>query len=93
MFTTSIAAADADGDECVDVLVGNLPASNQLLLNKGIGCFYDTIELPGLFTSSIAAADIDEDGNAGILVSNFGNNQLLLNKGDEFFHDAIELLG
>ena len=45
--TTSIAAADVDGDGDLDVLFGNYGSSSRVLLNAGGGTFKTSIELPG----------------------------------------------
>ena len=58
----SIAAADGDGDDNLDVLLGNDGGPSRALLNAGDG----TRALLNVITSLIAAADLDGGGEAGI---------------------------
>ena len=70
--TSSIAAADVDGDGDLDVLLGNNGSPSRVLLNAGDGTFPTSIELPGggASTLSIAAADVDGDGDLDVLLGN-----------------------
>jgi len=95
-FTSSIAAADVDGDGDLDVLLGNYGSPSLVLLNAGDGTFPTSIELPGgsASTNSIAAADMDGDGDLDVLLGNYGSPSLvLLNAGDGTFLTSIELPG
>ena len=58
----SIAAADGDGDNNLDVLLGNDGGPSRALLNAGDG----TRALLNVITSLIAAADLDGGGEAGL---------------------------
>jgi serine/threonine protein kinase len=94
--TTTIAAADVDGDGDLDVLLGNDGTPSRVLLNAGDGTFLTSIELPGggAVTQSIAAADVDGDGDLDVLLGNFNSpSQLLINAGDGTFPTSIELPG
>ncbi|KOO33148.1 protein kinase [Chrysochromulina tobinii] len=94
--TSSIAAADVDGDGDLDVLLGNDGSPSRVLLNAGDGTFPTSIELPGGSTStlSIAAADVDGDGDLDVLLGNDGRpSRVLLNAGDGTFPTSIELPG
>jgi len=95
-FTTSIAAADVDGDGDLDVLLGNQGSPSRVLLNAGNGSFPTSIELPGgnATTSSIAAADVDGDGDLDVLLGNSGSfSCVLLNAGGGTFPTSIDLPG
>ena len=92
--TSSIAAADLDGDGDLDVLLGNYGSSSQVLLNAGDGTFPTSIELPGgsAGTNSILAADVDGDGDLDVLLGNRDSpSRVLLNAGDGTFQTSIEL--
>ena len=94
--TSSIAAADMDGDGDLDVLLGNDGSSSRVLLNAGDGTFPTSVELPGgsAGTQSIAAADVDGDGDLDVLLGNQGSpSRVLLNAGDGTFKTSIELPG
>ncbi|KOO31505.1 mastigoneme-like protein [Chrysochromulina tobinii] len=98
-FTSSIAAADVDGDGDLDVLLGNYGSPSLVLLNAGDGTFPTSIELPGgsASTNSIAAADVDGDGDLDVLLGNdplYGSaSRVLLNAGDGTFPTSIDLPG
>ena len=84
--TSSIAAADVDGDGDLDVLLGNAGSPSRVLLNAGGGTFPTSITLPGgsAETESIAAADLDGDGDLDVLLGNSGSpSRVLLNVGGE----------
>ncbi len=81
--TSSLIAADVNGDGMLDIIIGNYGQSNQLLLNEG-GRFLNAVDLPGgvMDTTSIAAADINGDGMVDIIVGNEKQlNQMLINQG------------
>jgi len=95
-YTSSIMAADVDGDGDLDVLLGNYGSPSRVLLNAGGGTFPTSIELPGgnASTYSIAAADVDGDGDLDVLLGNDGSpSRVLLNAGDGTFPTSIELPG
>ena len=78
-FSSSIAAADMDGDGDLDVLLGNYGSPSLVLLNAGDGTFPTSIELGGSAnTYSIAAADVDGDGDLDVLLGNSGGPSYLL---------------
>ena len=80
-ITTSIVVADVNKDGFDDIILGNSPQANQLLINNGDNTFTDSI-LPGgdLSTTSIAIADVNNDTFVDIIVGNRDQaNQLLIN--------------
>jgi len=82
--TSSIAAADVDGDGDLDVLLGNAGSPSRVLLNAGGGTFPTSITLPGgsAETESIAAADVDGDGDLDVLLGISGTpSRVLFNAG------------
>ena len=68
-----VAAADVDGDDNLDVLLGNDGSPSRVLLNTGDGTFPTSITLPrgSVITGSIAAADLD--GDLDVLLANGGS--------------------
>jgi len=66
----SIAAADVDGDDNLDVLLGNDGSPSRELLNAGDGTFPTSTILPrgSVITGSIAVADLD--GDLDVLLAN-----------------------
>ena len=73
----SIAVADIDGDNDMDVLITGAGASQniaKLYTNDGAGVFTEVAGTPfdGVSNSSIAFADVDGDGDQDVLIT--GNN-------------------
>jgi hypothetical protein len=93
--TSVMIAADMDNDGLVDILIGNLGQTNQLLVNTGFGKFTSkAFNNPERLTRSIAVADVNNDGLLDIIVGNDKeSNELLINKGDRIFHPPIDLPG
>jgi hypothetical protein len=69
----SIAAADVDDDDDLDVLLGNDGSPSHALFNAGDGTFPTSITLPrgSVITGLIAAANLD--GDLDVLLANGGN--------------------
>ena len=67
-----VAAADVDGDDNLDVLLGNDGSPSRVLLNTGDGTFPTSITLPrgSVIKGSIAAADLDGDVDLDVLLAN-----------------------
>ncbi len=87
-YTWSIVAADVNGDNYNDLIIGNYGQSNQLLLNNStneVVSFQTPIILPGgeeVKTTSIVVTDANKDGKLDIIVGNREHpNQLLINDG------------
>ena len=92
--TSSIAAADMDGDGDLDVLLGNDGGVSRVMHNSNYVASRMSIELPAKSdnTLSIAAADVDGDGDLDVLLGNYGEpSRVLFNAGDGTFPTSIEL--
>jgi FG-GAP-like repeat len=96
--TQDLELVDVDGDEDLDVVVGN-EGQNELFLNDGGGRLVDATagRLPVRHdeTREIKAADFDGDGDNDLVVANVRfvtdwprRNYLLLNDGAGYFTDA-----
>lgn len=93
---------DVDGDQDLDLLVGNYYEQNQLYLNDGMGRFREaTDQLPTHRddTCDLALGDVDADGDQDMIVGNGGfyhggeaQSRLYLNDGAGRFTDATERL-
>jgi len=66
----SIAAADVDGNDKVDFLLGG-DAALYVMKGKENGLWDEPITIAGIKASSIATGDIDEDGSVDLVVSYF----------------------
>lgn len=75
VFASSIAFADIEGDNDMDVLItgnsSNLGPVTKLYTNNGVGSYTEVAETPfiGVFASSIAFADIDGDNDMDVLIT------------------------
>ena len=100
-YTYSVALADVDGDNDLDLLAGNIffesGSQNRLYLNDGNGFYSDATaaRLPAIAdnTAALAVGDLDGDGDVDVVVGNRaspsgGQNRLLLNDGNGFYSDA-----
>ena len=87
----SIALADVDGDDYVDIIVGTSGIENYLLINNGAGSFPTFTTLPGgnKFTRQIATGDVNGDDKVDIIIGNNNGdaNQVLINDGTGSFLD------
>jgi hypothetical protein len=72
--TRSIVVVDVDGDDDLDVLVGNSESENKVYLNPGSGDFTDVagavIGVDKDNTYAIAAADLNGDGYVDVVAGN-----------------------
>jgi hypothetical protein len=66
--------ADYDGDGVIDIFLVYSKGQNRLLLNNGVGKFFDrtSLRMPSILDDSMHAdwADFDEDGDNDLLVVN-----------------------
>jgi predicted nucleotidyltransferase len=102
VFASSIAFADIDGDEDMDLLITGDSASSpshmkftgisKLYINDGVGGF--TEELETLFdpvtSSSIAFADIDGDKDIDLLITGSFISKLYTNDGNGNYAEVLE---
>jgi len=82
--TSAIKLADMNGDDCLDIVVGQVGEPVLLYINDKNGNF-ETIILPGGDTevADIGLGDINGDGRVDIMVQTTNNaNNVLLNMGD-----------
>jgi hypothetical protein len=93
--TYALAVGDIDGDGDLDLLAGNLGATNKLYLNDGNGSFSATGEAIGSEkgrTTTLVLGDIDGDGDLDVLAGNFGEtNKLYLNDGSGSFRASEDI--
>lgn len=102
--TQSIKLVDLDGDNDLDMVVGNEVPPNRLLLNDGHGRFIEhsdqlNLSTP-LHTREVLAFDVDGDGDNDIVFANLTSNggerdkdpntRLLVNDGNALFTDVTE---
>ena len=102
-WTTSIALGDVDGDNDLDMVLGNRVViffgseQNRLFLNDGAGNFTDaTGQLPTSTVSTVAVLlrDIDGDSDLDLLMGSYSSvappiqNELYLNDGTGNFTDV-----
>ncbi|MEM7334868.1 MAG: VCBS repeat-containing protein [Chloroflexota bacterium] len=93
-----VEAADVNGDDAIDIIVGNLSSQNQIFINDGNGNFpTDDIKLfgpPNSDTYDLAVADLDGDNALDIITSNLSQKaQIHFNQGDGEYLDGQILQG
>ncbi len=92
--SNGVTFADLDGDDDVDLIVGNA-GPNFWLENVG-GTFRDATRgrLPASerVTQDVELADVDGDGDLDLIAGNEDGNELLVNQGTGVFVDASEQL-
>jgi len=79
--------ADLDGDDDLDLAIGNDMALGQIFLNDGAGNFTQSSSFGQVASvRSLTVADIDSDGDQDILATCRGmQNRIYLNAGDATF--------
>ena len=81
--------ADIDGDQDLDLVIGNVGSSVSLLTNDGDGRFQESTREPIPQMLSVRPIDLDSDGDPDLAVTHSSNRVLLLeNEGGEFVHRA-----
>lgn len=89
-LSRAVTIADINGDQSLDILIGN-NGQNTLLINNGNGFFSDQTgqRLPQRLdiTQDVAFADLNGDGLLDIVVANEDDNRILMNTGSGFFAD------
>ena len=92
--TRAVALGDVDGDNDVDLVIGNeiQSSQNQLYLNDGKGGFTDASagRLPrsGSDTAAVLLGDVDGDADLDLVVGNAGQSRLYRNDGTGTFSDV-----
>ncbi|MBF0452173.1 MAG: VCBS repeat-containing protein [Candidatus Magnetomorum sp.] len=92
--TTSLALGDIDGDQRLDLIVGNQYQTNRLYLNNGTDHPFETaihITNQNNATKCLALCDIDRDDDLDLIEGNDNYyNAIYLNEGKpDFFREAI----
>lgn len=89
----SVALGDLDGDDDLDLAVGNADSDDvSVLLNNGDGTFADHVTYGvGISPVSVAIADVDGDEDLDLAAANSGGNNVsvLLNNGDATFASHV----
>jgi hypothetical protein len=90
----SVAVADLDGDNNLDLAVANEGSHNvSVLLGYGDGTFEDAVDYAGgTRCTSVAAGDLDGDNNLDLAVANENSHDVsvLLGNGNGTFQPAVE---
>lgn len=99
VYQSSIAFADVDGDNDLDVLITGENTSYdpiaKLYLNDGLGNFSEVTNTPfeGVDESSIAFADVDGDGDLDVIITGLSSNghvaKLYTNDGSGNFTEVM----
>jgi hypothetical protein len=85
LLPQTIAVGDFDGDQDIDLAVGNLGNSISILTNDGEGVFDESarIAVPRMLT--VGTGDFDNDGDLDLAVTHLSSRVLLFeNRGGEF---------
>ncbi len=89
--SNAVQAADIDGDEDMDLLIGNA-GQDFAMINDGTGTFVDetSARLPAETNTAqdLALGDLDGDGDLDLVQGNEDGNKLLFNDGKGVFTDG-----
>jgi hypothetical protein len=93
----SVAVADYNGDNRLDIFVAN-DGQDALYRNNGDGTFTEVAAMAGIQTASVqgraaAWADYNGDGKVDLFIANVGADLLYKNKGDGTFTDVTMMAG
>jgi len=95
----SVAVADVDGDELLDLYFVNQAGDNELWRNMGRGSFANTtaaagVSVPGAIGVAASFADIDNDGDPDLFVTTIREgNHLFENDGSGIFSEVTVAAG
>jgi len=94
LLPRSVIAADLDGDQDLDLMVGNFDSGSvSVLMNEGYGTFASRVDYAaGDGARPLVTADLDHDGDVDLAVGNWNANSVsvLLNDGSGVLVDAVE---
>jgi hypothetical protein len=88
-FTRTMALADFDGDDHLDVVVTDDSTSLSLFLGNGDGTFAPRTIVPAAEATHLAAADVTEDGAVDLVLTHPGTSTVLPGRGDGTFDPPI----
>ncbi|MFK7820070.1 MAG: CRTAC1 family protein [Planctomycetaceae bacterium] len=99
-----VLALDVNGDDAIDLYLGNDMNANALYMNTGDGEFNDVTQTAGVAYDrkgnsqagmGVSAADINRDGRTDLIVTNYENehNTVYLGLGGEMFEDSSHSSG
>jgi hypothetical protein len=99
--SNGVALGDMDGDEDLDIVIGNgwFPSNDEIFINDGNGFFTNesSERLPpdNAQTAGVNVIDVDNDGDLDILFANYASGgvstRLLINDGSGYFTDETSL--
>lgn len=89
----AVVAADLNGDNAIDIIIGNA-GQDLVLINDGTGKFEDqTFQriLPeDNVTQDVELVDVDRDGDLDMILGNEDGNKLMMNDGNGRFYDETQ---
>ena len=92
--TRALAVADFDGDDDLDIVLGNEGQQSRMYVNGGEGAFSDATvaRMPALArkTRALGAGDLDGDGDLDLVLGSDGKAGLYLNDGTGRLLDSTE---
>ncbi len=96
VYIENIFAADLEGDQDIDIMLGGLGENVKLFFNNGDGSFGPAVNLPFYaHPFSMACADFDGDGNPDLAVASTlfaATIDLFLGNGDGTFQDGVVIV-
>lgn len=92
-FVATLALADVDADDDIDVVVSDFGQSVTVFQNDGSGAFPTSFDLfAGIPVTAIAVADLDSDGAAELIAGSSDHPFLLVFRNDSGTYDPPQLL-